>query len=310
MNRRKRILVVEDDRTVSRGLEELLQAEGHAVRAVDNGEEALSRSLTSAPDLVVLDVNLPHMNGLEVCRRLRDNGFRKPVILLTARSQQIDKVIGLEAGADDYVTKPFDAHEVLARVRAHLRRFDNTPSSIRDQFPKKGVKEQTRKLLSVMFTDMKDFSKRMNEDEQSALLLLRRHNKVLTREVTSHGGRIIEIIGDAFLTSFESALDALECGISIQRRFRKYNEHKEASKQLHERIGVHLGDVIEVGGKLRGDTVNIAARLQQMAAPDCIYASESVFQATKGKIDVQATRLGRRRVKNIKESITIYRLTV
>jgi DNA-binding response OmpR family regulator len=309
MNRRKRILIVEDDRTIARGLKELLQAEGHAVRVVDNGEEGLARSLASAPDLMVLDVNLPRMNGLEVCRRLRSHGVRNPVILLTARAQQIDKVIGLDAGADDYVTKPFNAHEVLARVRAHLRRFEINPSSTRDQLADKAATGQTRKLLSVMFTDMKDFSKRMNEDEKSALVLLKRHNDALTRAVTSHGGRIVEIIGDAFLVSFESALNAVECGMSIQRRFKKYNARRKASKQLHERIGVHLGDVIEVSGKLRGDTVNIAARLQQLAAPDSMYVSESVFRATMGKIDVQATRLGRRRVKNIKESITIYRFT-
>ena len=109
MMHKKRILVVEDDRSIARGLKELLQSEGYTVHVAYTGEQALARSLAPPADLTLLDVTLPHVNGLEVCRRIRAQGNWNPILMLTARRDQADKVIGLDAGADDYLTKPFDA---------------------------------------------------------------------------------------------------------------------------------------------------------------------------------------------------------
>jgi DNA-binding response OmpR family regulator len=116
------ILVVEDDRAMLRGLQENLEFEGHNVEVVARGDEALARLRERTPDLLILDVMLPGTSGFEVCRRLRLTDKSLPVLLLTARSEQIDKVMGLDLGADDYLTKPFELSELLARVRALLRR--------------------------------------------------------------------------------------------------------------------------------------------------------------------------------------------
>jgi DNA-binding response OmpR family regulator len=105
-------------------LRDNLEYEGFEVRSAVDGEEALRSALDQRPDLILLDLMLPKISGLDVCRQLRRQGVETPVIMLTARGQEIDKVLGLEIGADDYVTKPFSIRELLARVRAQLRRAE------------------------------------------------------------------------------------------------------------------------------------------------------------------------------------------
>jgi two-component system, OmpR family, response regulator MprA len=116
------ILVVDDDAPIRRMLDRTLSAEGYAVETAADGGEALAAVERSAPDLVVLDVGLPGVDGLAVSRRLRAKGLAVPVLLLTARDSVPDRVAGLDAGADDYLVKPFATEELLARVRALLRR--------------------------------------------------------------------------------------------------------------------------------------------------------------------------------------------
>ena len=117
-----RILIVDDEPAIVRGLEDNLRFEGYETLAATSGEEGLARALGEAPDLVLLDVMMPTLSGWDVCRELRRRGVDVPVIMLTARGEEADRVRGLELGADDYVTKPFSLRELLARVRAVLRR--------------------------------------------------------------------------------------------------------------------------------------------------------------------------------------------
>jgi len=117
-----RILVVEDEPPIASALEDDLKLEGYEVEVVRDGEAASRRAREQSFDLIILDVMLPHKDGFEVCRELRRAGLRMPVILLTAKTQESDKVLGLELGADDYVTKPFSPRELRARVKAALRR--------------------------------------------------------------------------------------------------------------------------------------------------------------------------------------------
>ncbi|MEN9580453.1 MAG: hypothetical protein RJA70_3462 [Pseudomonadota bacterium] len=119
---RRRILVVEDDASISLGLRMNLEAEGYQVQLAEDGTQALEVARTNEPDLIILDVMLPHMNGLEVLRTLRHEGRKVPIIMLSARGAEMDKVVGLELGAEDYITKPFGLAELLARVKAVLRR--------------------------------------------------------------------------------------------------------------------------------------------------------------------------------------------
>jgi two-component system alkaline phosphatase synthesis response regulator PhoP len=118
----QKILIVEDEPDMALGLRDNFEYEGYEVAVAADGQQGLDRAISDSPDLIVLDVMLPKMSGLDVCRQLRSKGVDLPIIMLTARGQEVDKVIGLEIGADDYVTKPFSIKELLARVRAHLRR--------------------------------------------------------------------------------------------------------------------------------------------------------------------------------------------
>jgi len=118
----RRILVVEDDPGIAFGLRVDLQTEGYDVELESDGESALQRAAKETFDLILLDVMLPGKDGFEVCRELRRGGSRTPIIMLTAKAQEAEKVMGLELGADDYVTKPFSPRELRARVKAALRR--------------------------------------------------------------------------------------------------------------------------------------------------------------------------------------------
>jgi DNA-binding response OmpR family regulator len=124
----KRILVIEDEPQMLLGLRDNLELEGYEVATAADGDEGLQKAASFQPDLVILDVMLPRKNGFDVCRELRAKGTATPVVMLTARSQETDKVLGLELGADDYVTKPFSITELLARVRAVLRRTSSRPT--------------------------------------------------------------------------------------------------------------------------------------------------------------------------------------
>ena len=110
------------------GLRDNCEFEGYEVIVASDGESGIHQTLHGRPDIILLDVMLPKLSGLDVCRHLRKKGVETPIIMLTARGQEMDKVIGLEVGADDYVTKPFGVKELLARVRAHLRRANSLNS--------------------------------------------------------------------------------------------------------------------------------------------------------------------------------------
>lgn len=125
-----RLLVADDDHALRQVLDRALRFEGYTVDLAVDGADALSRIAALAPDLIVLDVMMPTVDGLETCRRLRRSGDRTPVLMLTARDRVTDTVAGLDAGADDYLAKPFELQELLARLRALLRRTTAAPDAI------------------------------------------------------------------------------------------------------------------------------------------------------------------------------------
>ena len=120
----KRVLLVEDDDDIADLLDLHLSDEGHRVEVVGNGDEGLERALDEEYDLIVLDIMLPGTDGFDICRRLRQEKCPTPILMVTAKTEEVDKVLGLELGADDYITKPFSIREVLARVKALFRRVE------------------------------------------------------------------------------------------------------------------------------------------------------------------------------------------
>jgi len=299
-----KILIVEDDPAISQGLKDYLTAENFEILQSQDGLEGLNKALNEQPNLVLLDVNLPSLNGFDVCRKLREEKFVNPIIIITASVEEIDAVVGLEIGADDYIKKPFILREVLARIRANLRQSERNISVEK----KRNQKEEKfdRNLMCIMFTDIKDYSKKMHEDELLTIELLQMHNKIMNEVIAKFNGKIIEIVGDAFVVSFNSAVKTVSCGVAIQEKFKKYNSLKSQNEKIELRMGIHLGDLVEFEGKYKGDAVNIAARIQQNAKESEIWMSESVYLAVRGKVKFKFNKVGLRNFKNIKEPITIY----
>jgi len=140
-----KILIVEDDKNILTGLVDNLQMEGYKTVIAKDGREALKQVKERSPDLIILDIMLPKLNGFEVCKELKKQGVNTPIVILSARAQETDKVLGLELGADDYVTKPFSPRELLVRVKAVLRRSEMATKA-EDKYGFKDVKIDFKKF--------------------------------------------------------------------------------------------------------------------------------------------------------------------
>ena len=128
----QRILIVEDEVAMLMGLKDNLEIEGYTVDIADEGQTGLDKILNNKYDLILLDVMLPHISGFDICKKVRKEGITTPIILLTAKGEEIDKVLGLELGADDYMTKPFGLRELFARIKAVLRRAVPKESTVEE----------------------------------------------------------------------------------------------------------------------------------------------------------------------------------
>src|SRR5262245_6217659 len=141
-----------------------------------------------------------------------------------------------------------------------------------------------RKLAAIMFTDIVGFSRQMGVDEPRMLRLLDVHNQLIQQAVTEHHGTVIKTIGDAFLVDFPSVVHAVQCAQQIQAQFCIQNAKKEPAEQIHVRIGIHSGDIVQRDGDVFGDGVNIASRLQTLAEPDTICISQKVYEEVAKKL--------------------------
>ncbi len=130
---KKLILAVDDEESILDLLKFNIEKEGYSVETATNGEDGFKKAMELKPDVIILDVMLPKQDGLTVCRRLRQENVNTPIIMLSARSEEIDKIIGLEIGADDYMTKPFSTRELVARIKANLRKVDNSSKKTTEQ---------------------------------------------------------------------------------------------------------------------------------------------------------------------------------
>lgn len=177
----KKILIIEDEKAISDIIKFNLKKEGFEVDAAYDGQEGLDKALKNQPDLILLDVMLPLMDGFQVCKHVREEST-VPIVMLTAKEEEVDKVLGLELGADDYITKPFGMRELIARIKANLRRTDlaegaaNSPSNIQD-FGSLEIdmnRYEVRKNKQVLELTLREF--------ELLKYLAERENKVFSRE--------------------------------------------------------------------------------------------------------------------------------
>jgi len=201
---RARILVVEDRVEVLEVVSRTLTESGYDVLTAQDGESGLATALDQSPDLLILDIGLPKANGLDVARELRERGFRAPVLMLTARVTIGDRVAGLDAGADDYLVKPFDVDELVARVRALLRR-----STLRDE----------ELLLRVATLQLDTVSREVSRD--GAAISLTQKEYALLEYLMRHAGRAVtreQIAEHVWKTEFDPSTNIVDVYINYLRK--------------------------------------------------------------------------------------------
>lgn len=175
---RRRILIIEDEENIRMGLEDDLSFEGYYTSSAEDGETGLTMAIENSYDLIILDIMLPDIDGFEVCKRLRLTGNKTPLIMLTAKDHDADKVFGFEIGADDYVTKPFSPRELLARIKALLRRIN------RDQDP--------IELTTVRFSDIEINFKTYEAYNKRQRIHLTAYEFALLRLLIKHKDKVLD----------------------------------------------------------------------------------------------------------------------
>src|SRR6266571_1714673 len=173
----------------------------------------------------------------------------------------------------------------------------------------KTVRAETRRLAAIMFTDIVGFSRQMGNNEARTLRLLGTHNQILQHAVAEHHGTVIKTVGDAFLVDFPSVVNAVQGAQQIQAHFRTHNADTAPPEQIHVRIGIHSGDIVQREGDVFGEGVNIASRLQELAEPDTVCISDVVYRDVAKKVALgTVVSLGRPKLKNIAERFQAYAL--
>jgi adenylate cyclase len=166
------------------------------------------------------------------------------------------------------------------------------------------VQMDTRRLAAIMFTDIVGFSRQMGADEARTLRLLALHNRLIHQAVLTHKGVVIKTVGDAFLVDFPSVVNAVQCAQQIQAQLKAHNTDRAQQEQIHLRIGIHSGDIVQREGDVFGDGVNIASRLQALAEPDMICLSQTVYKEVEKKLPLgTVVSLGRPKLKNIRAGV-------
>src|SRR5262245_54604635 len=171
------------------------------------------------------------------------------------------------------------------------------------------VRGESRRLAAIMFTDIVGFSHKMGSDEARMLRLLDLHNQIIRQAVAEHQGTVIKTVGDGFLVDFPSVVNAVQCAQRLQTHFRAHNAENEPAEQIHVRIGIHSGDIVQRDGDVFGEGVNIASRLQGLAEPDAICLSDMVYRDVAKKLRLgTVVSLGRPQLKGIAERFAVYTL--
>ncbi|MBI5202489.1 MAG: adenylate/guanylate cyclase domain-containing protein, partial [Elusimicrobia bacterium] len=167
-----------------------------------------------------------------------------------------------------------------------------------------------RRLSAIVFSDIVSYSKMMGEDEGNAMRVLQEHNELLVPMIQKARGRILKFMGDGIMSAFDSASDAVLCGVEIQKAVAERNKALPQKNHFLLRIGIHIGDVTEKNGDIFGDGVNIAARIQPLADPGGICISQTVYDIVRARREIRMVSLGPRELKNIKEAVHIYKVDV
>ncbi|HLQ06852.1 MAG TPA: alpha/beta fold hydrolase, partial [Nitrososphaerales archaeon] len=188
-----------------------------------------------------------------------------------------------------------------------LRQFIGAP--VDSAYPESQVQDE-RRLAAIMFTDVVSYTAMAQTNEELTMELLAQHNQVLRSIFPRHRGREVKVMGDSFLVEFQSALEALQCAVEIQKEFSKRNASLPPERRVNLRIGIHVGDVIHRGGDILGDAVNVSSRIQPLAETGGICISEQVYDQVANKTSIPMVKLEHRQLKNVSMPIDVYKLSM
>lgn len=306
------VLVVDDDRTSRRLLAGMLGSEGYTVMEADSGEQALRVALRASVDAFLLDVRMPGMGGIELCRRLRMiRRYRMaPILFVTAIDEEASLREAFTAGGDDFITKPFSAVVLRARLGAHMQKLEyyRQLERVRRNLGRY-VSPRTQQLVEaytvtgilpppiarevcVMFSDIRGFTALSHEIPPRRLFeILSRHLGVQVDLVYSHGGYIDKFGGDGVMAVFEGpqkSENACRCALDILEAAAADPANQD-QRLLRVGIGIHTGEALigNIGSEehldysVIGETVNVASRLCDLAEPDSALVSEAVARAAR-----------------------------
>lgn len=301
-----RVLLVDDDEKLRKLLQEYLEGYGFRVMALPDGSLAMEAIQNDSPDVVILDIMLPGRDGLDILKEIR-SGHDLPVIMLTAKGDDADRIVGLELGADDYVPKPFNPRELLARIKAVTRRF-SLQEKRKDSEAEIDIDRLQRQLKAILSADVKDYGRLMTEDELWTIKTINRFRGLISSHVQRYSGRVVDSPGDNILAEFGSVVNAVECAMAIQEDLGVRNNLLPENRRMEYRIGVNLGDVVIERGRIYGDGVNIAARIENLSDPGGISISGTVYDQIENRLSLEYEFIGERLVKNIRKPVRVYRI--
>jgi adenylate cyclase len=313
------ILAVDDEPANLALLGKLLKHQSYDVVEAYDGPSALDAISDHEPDLVCLDVMMPGLDGIEVCKRLRLQPERAslPILLLTASNRTEDKVRGLEAGANDFLSKPFDESELFARVRSLLRSkaLQDRLGDLLGRYVSESVAAEAlrdpfavslggdRRQVSTLFADVRGYTALAAEHEpEEALDLLNRYLSVVSDAVETQGGTVADLLGDGVFAFFgapvahpEDPERAVRAALAMQAAVTRLEIPSMPGVRLQAGIGITTGEVVagNVGSEHRmhyavvGDSVNVAGRLQAAAGPGQILVDEPTHDAVRDLVSSQ-----------------------
>ncbi len=335
-NKNFTIMIVDDELINVQVLLNYLSMQGYGVVQAFDGQEALEALEETNPDLILLDVMMPKLSGFEVCQKIREQrpAHELPVILLTAKNQSTDLLTGYEAGANDYLTKPFDKNELLARVKTHLRlakiniaysRF--VPYEFLRFLDKESIEDvnlgdQVQREMTILFLDIRSFttlSEGMSPQEN--FNFLNSYLKRVSPIIRKHNGFIDKYIGDAVMALFpDNVEDALQAAVDIQREVASYNEYRQTIgyQPIRVGIGLHTGTLMlgTIGEEKRmestviSDAVNLASRLEGLTKlyGVSIVTSEYSLFSIENPTEYRFRFLDRVQVKGKSEPISVFEI--
>lgn len=295
MNQTQQIYVVDDEASARELVGDYLTMHGFTVTLCEGGARLRKELSRKIPDLIVLDLNMPEEDGLSIIRYLKDH-CPVPVIMLTASASPIDRVVGLELGADDYMAKPCELRELLARTRSLLRRLKFSPARHTD-----------RRLAAIVSFDFVGFSRFIQDNETETLAALDAiFGEVITPSLLRHHGILFKMLGDGALIEFASVVDAVDWSMWLQTQMRDLGHSYLSSGRIVFRLGIAVGDVVLNQNDRAGEGVTLAVRVQEVAEPGAIAMTDQAYFLVRGKTAATFVDGGERRLKNIAAPMHVY----